>query len=41
MNKTDKKYGIYTIVAYDTVGMSFNPTKAEFITHFDKILSDM
>jgi hypothetical protein len=43
MKDKDKKYGIQTIVSYDTVenGMSFNPTKAEFLTQFDKLLGDM
>lgn len=38
-----KKYGITTVVNYDTRenGMSFNPTKTEFLTQFDKVLQDM
>jgi hypothetical protein len=43
MKERDKKYGIFTVVSYDTVenGMSFNPTKTEFLTQFDKLLGDM
>lgn len=43
MKNQNKKYGIYTVVSYDTKenGMSFNPAKAEFLTQFDKVLVDM
>lgn len=43
MKNQNKKYGIYTVVSYDTKenGMSFNPAKTEFLTQFDKILIDM
>ena len=42
-DQNSKKYGIQTTVSYDTRenGMSFSPTKAEFIAAFAKILLDM
>ena len=38
-----KKYNIQTTVSYDTKenGLTFNPTKQDFFSHFDKILQDM
>jgi len=41
MSKDTKKYGIQTTVSYATDCMSFEPTKSEFITQFEKILQDM
>ncbi len=42
MNNT-KRYNINTQVNFDTkeVGLSFNPTKADFISWFNKLLDEM
>lgn len=44
MNNDQKKYTIQTTVGFDNsaeIGLNFLPTKIEFLTHFDKMLSDM
>lgn len=41
MNKEQKKYGIQTFVSYATDGISFEPAKSEFISSFEKILTEM
>lgn len=41
MNSQTKKYGIFTVVTYDTKEMAFNPPLQDFITNFDKLLGDM
>jgi hypothetical protein len=41
MVKDQKKYGISTTVSFASEGMSFEPAKTEFMTQFDKILTDM
>lgn len=42
MNNT-KRYNINTQVNFDTpeIGLSFNPTKADFISSFNKLLDEM
>jgi hypothetical protein len=41
MSKENKKVYINTTVTYDTNGIAFHPPDTDFLTQFEKILSDM